>query len=94
VHSSRMRAGDIAAEREAARKRMLADAEACEITQIDNAIARNQAYIQLQSLEVLKAIIQGSGKQSVFPGRFEPESAAVDALGRHKAIASKSNQDR
>ena len=64
MHSSRMRAGDFAAEQEAARKRILADAQAYEITQINNAIARNQAYIQLQSLEALnRARIDKNGRR-------------------------------
>ncbi|MBT8087543.1 MAG: prohibitin family protein, partial [Gammaproteobacteria bacterium] len=53
---ARAEAGREAAEQEAARKRILAEAQAYEITQINNAIARNPAYIQLQSLEALKAI--------------------------------------
>ena len=43
-----------AAEEEAARRRIIADAQAYEISQINNAIADNPAYIQLQSLDALK----------------------------------------
>ena len=42
---ARADAGREAAEQEAARKRILADAQVYEITQINNAIVRNQAYI-------------------------------------------------
>ena len=45
-----------AAEEEAERRRILADAQAYEITQINNAVANNPAYIKLQSLEALQQI--------------------------------------
>ncbi len=45
-----------AAEEEAKMVRILADAKAYEISAINKAIARNPAYIQLQSLEALKAM--------------------------------------
>ena len=55
-----------AAEQEAARKRILVDTQACEITRINNAIARNQAYIQWQSLEALKAISRDPASKVYF----------------------------
>ena len=45
-----------AAEQEAIQIQLLADAQAYEIEKINKAIADNPAYIQLQSLEALKAI--------------------------------------
>mgnify|MGYP001368192654 CR=1 FL=1 len=45
-----------AAEEEAAQIRILAEAQAFEIREINKAIAGNQSYIQLQSLEALKEI--------------------------------------
>ena len=45
-----------AAEEEAQRRRIIADAQAYEITEINKAIASNPAYIKLQSLEALKEI--------------------------------------
>ena len=45
-----------AAEEEAQRRRIIADAQAYEITQINNAVANNAAYIKLQSLNALQAI--------------------------------------
>ncbi len=45
-----------AAEQEAARKKILADARAYEIREINKAIAKNPAYIQLQALEALKSM--------------------------------------
>ena len=63
---ARAEAGRAAAEEEAARKRILADAQAYEITQINNAIAENPAYIQLQSLEALKAISKDPASKIYF----------------------------
>jgi len=63
---ARAEAGRAAAEEEAARKRILADAQAYEITQINNAIASNPAYIQLQSLEALKAISKDPASKMYF----------------------------
>ena len=45
-----------AAEEEAAQIRILAEAQAFEIREINKAVAGNQSYIQLQSLEALKEI--------------------------------------
>ena len=45
-----------AAEEESQRRRIIADAQAYEITQINNAVANNPAYIKLQSLNALQAI--------------------------------------
>ncbi len=45
-----------AAEQEAAKKKILADARAYEIREINKAIAKNPAYIQLQALEALKSM--------------------------------------
>jgi regulator of protease activity HflC (stomatin/prohibitin superfamily) len=65
-HVARAEAGREAAEQEAQRKRILADAQAYEITQINKAIARNPAYIQLQSLEALKAISKDPASKLYF----------------------------
>ena len=45
-----------AAEEEAHQRRVLADAQAYEISKINEAIASNPAYLQLQALEALKEI--------------------------------------
>jgi regulator of protease activity HflC (stomatin/prohibitin superfamily) len=63
---ARAEAGRQAAESEAARKKILADATAYEITQINQAIANNPAYIQLQSLEALKAISKDPASKIYF----------------------------
>ena len=47
-------AGRKAAEENAKRRRILADARAYEIREINKAVAQNPAYIKLQSLEALK----------------------------------------
>ena len=45
-----------AAEEEAQKRRIIADAQAYEITQINEAVADNPAYIKLESLNALQAI--------------------------------------
>lgn len=55
-----------AAEQEAAKKRILADARSYEIREINKAIASNPAYIQLQSLEALKAMAKDPAAKIYF----------------------------
>ena len=78
---ARAAAGREAAEEEAARKRILADATAYEITQINNAIARNPAYIQLQSLEALKAISKDPASKVYFMDGDSPTPLPLMHLG-------------
>ena len=78
---ARAEAGRAAAEEEAARKRILADAQAYEITQINNAIARNPAYIQLQSLEALKAISKDPASKLYFMDGSSPNPLPLMHLG-------------
>ena len=80
-HVARAAAGREAAEEEAARKRILADAQAYEITQINNAIARNHAYIQLQSLEALKAISKDPASKVYFMDGSSPSPLPLMHLG-------------
>jgi regulator of protease activity HflC (stomatin/prohibitin superfamily) len=70
-----------AAEQEAARKRILADAQAYEITQINNAISRNPAYIQLQSLEALKSISKDPASKVYFIDGESPMPLPLMHLG-------------
>lgn len=70
-----------AADQEAARVRILADAQAYEITQINNAIARNPAYIQLQSLEALKAISKDPASKIYFLDGSSPSPLPLMHLG-------------
>jgi regulator of protease activity HflC (stomatin/prohibitin superfamily) len=78
---ARAEAGRQASEEEAARKRILADAQAYEITQINNAIARNPAYIQLQSLEALKAISKDPASKMYFMDGSSPNPLPLMHLG-------------
>ena len=78
---ARAEAGKSAAESEAARKRTLADATAYEITQINNAIAQNPAYIQLQSLEALKAISKDPASKVYFMDGSSPNPLPLMHLG-------------
>lgn len=81
---ARAEAGREAAEQEAARKRILADAQAYEITQINNAIARNQAYIQLQSLEALKTISKDPASKVYFLDGSSPSPLPLMHLGEQQ----------
>ncbi len=83
---ARAEAGREAAEQEAARKRILADAQAYEITQINNAIASNPAYIQLQSLEALKAISKDPASKMYFMDGSSPNPLPLMHLGDPQAL--------
>lgn len=78
---ARAAAGREAAEEEAARKKILADAQAYEITQINNAIANNPAYIQLQSLEALKAISKDPASKIYFMDGSSPSPLPLMHIG-------------
>ena len=78
---ARAEAGREAALQEAQRKVILADAQAYEITQINNAIANNQAYIQLQSLEALKAISKDPASKVYFLDGSSPSPLPLMHLG-------------
>ncbi|MEE8343698.1 MAG: prohibitin family protein [Woeseiaceae bacterium] len=78
---ARAEAGFQAAEQEAARMRILADAQAYEITQINRAIARNPAYIQLQSLEALKAISKDPASKIYFMDGSSPTPLPLLHMG-------------
>lgn len=78
---ARAEAGREAAVQEAERKRTLADAQAYEITQINNAISSNPAYIQLQSLEALKAISKDPASKMYFMDGSSPNPLPLMHLG-------------
>ena len=80
-HVARAEAGFEAAEQEAARVRVLADAQAYEITQINNAVKNNPAYIQLQSLEALKAISKDPASKIYFLDGSSPSPLPLMHLG-------------
>jgi regulator of protease activity HflC (stomatin/prohibitin superfamily) len=78
---ARAEAGREAADQEAARIRILADAQAYEITQINNAVSGNPAYIQLQSLEALKAISKDPASKVYFLDGSSPSPLPLMHLG-------------
>ena len=75
------KAGRDAAEEDAARMRILADAQAYEITQINNAVSDNPAYIQLQSLEALKEISKDPASKIYFLDGSSPSPLPLMHLG-------------
>ena len=75
-------AGREAAEEDAARVRILADAQAYEITQINNAASNNPAYIQLQSLEALKEISKDPASKIYFLDGSSPSPLPLMHLGK------------
>jgi len=78
---ARAQAGREAADSEAERKRILADATAYEIEQINKAVANNPAYIQLQSLEALKAISKDPASKIYFLDGSSPSPLPLMHLG-------------
>jgi regulator of protease activity HflC (stomatin/prohibitin superfamily) len=83
---ARAEAGREAATQEAERKKILADATAYEITQINNAISTNPAYIQLQSLEALKAISKDPASKIYFMDGSSPNPLPLIHLGDAQTI--------
>jgi len=78
---ARAAAGREAAEQQAQTKRILADATAYEITQINKAIGKNPAYIQLQSLEALKSISKDPASKIYFMDGSSPSPLPLLHLG-------------
>jgi regulator of protease activity HflC (stomatin/prohibitin superfamily) len=78
---ARAKAGREAADEDAARKRILADATAYEINAINDAIAQNPAYIQLQSLEALKSISKDPASKVYFLDGSSPSPLPLMHLG-------------
>jgi regulator of protease activity HflC (stomatin/prohibitin superfamily) len=83
---ARAEAGHAAAVEEAQRMRILADAQAYEITAINNAIANNPAYIQLQSLEALKAISKDPASKIYFMDGSSPSPLPLMHLGDMQSV--------
>ena len=78
---ARSAAGREAAEEDAARKRILADAQAYEIEKINSAIGSNPSYIQLQSLEALKEISKDPASKLYFLDGSSPNPLPLMHLG-------------
>ena len=78
---ARAKAGRDAAEEQAERIRILADATAYEITKINDAISDNPAYIQLQSLEALKAMSKDPATKLYFLDGSSPNPLPLLHMG-------------
>ena len=70
-----------AAELEAEQRRVLADAQAYEIEKLNEAIAQNPAYIQLQALEALKAISADDSSKLYFINGDSPAPLPLMNMG-------------
>ena len=70
-----------AAEEQAIQVRVLADARAYEIREINKAIAKNPAYIKLQTLEALKAISKDPASKLYFMDSNAPQPLPLMNLG-------------
>ncbi len=76
----------VLAEAEAQKRRLIADAQAYEIEQINQAISENPAYIQLQSLEALKAISKDPASKVYFLDGDSPAPLPLMNLGETDPI--------
>jgi regulator of protease activity HflC (stomatin/prohibitin superfamily) len=83
---ARAEAGRAAAAEEAARQVTLADAQAYEIRKINDAIANNPAYIQLQALEALKAISKDPASKIYFMDGSSPMPLPLMHLGEAQTL--------
>jgi regulator of protease activity HflC (stomatin/prohibitin superfamily) len=70
-----------AAELESEQRRVLADAQAYEITKLNEAISKNPAYVQLQALEALKAISKDSSSKIYFLNGDSPAPLPLMNMG-------------
>jgi len=70
-----------AAEEEAKMIEILADAQAYEIQKINEAIAQNPAYLQLQAMEALKAISKDSSAKIYFINGDSPQPLPLMNIG-------------
>ena len=70
-----------AAEEEAQKKRILADARAYEIREINKATASNPAYVQLQALEALKSMAKDPAAKIYFMDGNSPSPLPLLHMG-------------
>ncbi|MBN2069428.1 MAG: prohibitin family protein [Opitutales bacterium] len=70
-----------AAEQEAIKRKVLADAQAYEIEKLNTAIAENPAYIQLQALEALKEISKNPSSKVYFINGDSPTPLPLMNMG-------------
>lgn len=73
-----------AAEQEAEKVKVLADARAYEIGKLNDAVAGNQTYIQLQSLEALKKIAEDPAAKIYFMDGQSPNPLPLLHMGEQK----------
>ena len=73
-----------AAEQEAEKVKVLADARAYEIRKLNDAVAGNQTYIQLQSLEALKKIAEDPAAKIYFMDGQSPNPLPLLHMGEQK----------
>jgi regulator of protease activity HflC (stomatin/prohibitin superfamily) len=74
-----------AAEQEAARRRLIADAQAYEIEAINKAIGNNPNYVRLQALEALRAISQDPASKIYFMDGSSPMPLPLMHMGEETA---------
>ena len=70
-----------AAEQEAERRKLLADAQAYEIEKFNEALTGNPAYIQIKALEALKAISKDSSSKIYFLNGDSPNPLPLMHIG-------------
>ncbi|MDG2167990.1 MAG: hypothetical protein P8L44_08705, partial [Opitutales bacterium] len=70
-----------AAEQEAEKVKVLADARAYEIGKLNEAVAGNQTYIQLQSLEALKKMAEDPAAKIYFLDGTSPNPLPLLHMG-------------
>ena len=70
-----------AAELESEQRRVLADAQAYEITKLNEAIAKNPAYVQIQALEALKEISANPSSKIYFLNGESPAPLPLMNMG-------------
>ncbi len=71
-----------AAEEEAKKIKLMADAEAYKIQKLNQAIARNPAYIQLQAIQAMEKISQNPASQVYFINGDSPNPLPLMNLGK------------
>ena len=73
-----------AAEEEAKKLRLMADAEAYKIQKINDAVASNPAYIQLQAIEALQVISKNPSSQIYFLNGDSPNPLPLMHMGTNE----------
>jgi regulator of protease activity HflC (stomatin/prohibitin superfamily) len=74
----------IAAEEDAKKIKLMADAEAYRIQKINQAIARNPAYIQLQAIQAMEQISKNPANQVYFLNGDSPNPLPLMNMGKSK----------